>query len=187
MVLSRKIAFNINLSLKTETVPSMWKISKIVPIYKSGPPEREENYRPILSVLSILLCYTYWKVVLGGTSMISPLWLSRWKSFIEEKCKYVSLENPTISAKFLITQKLKNFSQEDEEKLSVLHYGCSYVAKIHFIYLLLKKSFMFSKKSFVFKKSVLCYQKSVLYSKKVFYVLKTKVFCIQKKCFMLSN
>ena len=67
--------------------------------------------------------------------------------------------------------KPTNLLTYDEEVLLTLHYGCSYVAKIHFIYLLLKKYFMFSKKSFIFKK--------------VFYVLK-KVFRIQKMSFMLS-
>ena len=46
-VLSKPVAFNINLSLKTATVPTTWKCSKIVPIYESGPSENEENYQPI--------------------------------------------------------------------------------------------------------------------------------------------
>ena len=61
-------------------------------------------------------------------------------------------------------------------------YGCSYVAKIHFIYLFLKKYFMFSKKSFTFKKSLLCSQKCLLYSKKVF--LFSKKSFVFKKCLL---
>ena len=52
-VLSKPVAFIINLSLKTATVPTTWKCSKIVPIYKFGPSENEENYRPI-SILPVL-------------------------------------------------------------------------------------------------------------------------------------
>ena len=51
-------------------------------------------------------------------------------------------------------------------------YGCSYVAKIHFIYLLSKKCFMFSKKCFISSKKVFCSQKKCFVLKKVFYVIK---------------
>ena len=43
----------INLSLSTNTVPSLWKSAKISPIFKSGNPEHVENYRPI-SILPTL-------------------------------------------------------------------------------------------------------------------------------------
>jgi hypothetical protein len=51
--ISKPITFMINLSLRTAIVPTKWKKSKIVPIYKSGPADKEENYRPI-SILPIL-------------------------------------------------------------------------------------------------------------------------------------
>ena len=44
-------------------------------------------------------------------------------------------------------------------------YGCSYVAKIHFIYFLSKKCFIFSKKRFISSKKVFVI-------KKVFYIIK---------------
>ena len=52
-VISRPIAYIINSSLETATVPALWKISKIVPIHKSGPTDKEVNFRPI-SILPIL-------------------------------------------------------------------------------------------------------------------------------------
>ena len=52
-VISRPIAYIINSSLETATVPTLWKNSKIVPIHKSGPTDKEENFRPI-SILPIL-------------------------------------------------------------------------------------------------------------------------------------
>ena len=41
------------MSLKTSMVPTVWKNAKITPIYKSGPTNNTENYRPI-SVLPVL-------------------------------------------------------------------------------------------------------------------------------------
>ena len=43
----------LNLSLKTSTVPSMWKLAKVSPTFKSGNSEHVESYRPI-SVLPVL-------------------------------------------------------------------------------------------------------------------------------------
>ena len=43
----------INLSLNTGTFPNAWKIAKVAPIYKSGPINDPENYRPI-SVLPVV-------------------------------------------------------------------------------------------------------------------------------------
>lgn len=42
-----------NLSIKTSTVPNIWKSAKVVPIFKSGNNDLPENYRPI-SVLPML-------------------------------------------------------------------------------------------------------------------------------------
>ena len=47
------LAHIINLSIKTSTVPSIWKIAKITPVFKSGDSSQPENYRPI-SVLPVL-------------------------------------------------------------------------------------------------------------------------------------
>lgn len=41
------LCYIFNLSLKTTTFPNKWKISKIVPVYKSGNKCHVENYRPI--------------------------------------------------------------------------------------------------------------------------------------------
>ena len=47
----------LNLSIETSTVPTMWKLEKIIPVYKSGSYDLPENFRPIsvLPVLSKLL------------------------------------------------------------------------------------------------------------------------------------
>ena len=42
----------INLSIKTSTLPSVWKIAKIAPVFKSGDSTKPENHRPI-SILRI--------------------------------------------------------------------------------------------------------------------------------------
>ena len=52
-VISRPIAYIINSSLETATVPNLCGNSKIVPIHKSGPTYKEENFRQI-SILPIL-------------------------------------------------------------------------------------------------------------------------------------
>jgi hypothetical protein len=51
--ISGPLYYVINLSIKSCTVPSLWKIAKIVPIYKSGNANLLENHRPI-SVLPVL-------------------------------------------------------------------------------------------------------------------------------------
>ncbi len=51
--ISGPLCYVINLSIKSCTVPSLWKIAKIVPIYKSGNANLLENNRPI-SVLPVL-------------------------------------------------------------------------------------------------------------------------------------
>ena len=37
----------INLSLESKCFPDTLKIAKVLPIFKSGDPERKENYKPI--------------------------------------------------------------------------------------------------------------------------------------------
>ncbi|XP_057299458.1 uncharacterized protein LOC130630077 [Hydractinia symbiolongicarpus] len=52
-LLSQPLAFIINLSLRTSTIPSDWKIAKVTPLFKGGNSSEETNYRPI-SVLPIV-------------------------------------------------------------------------------------------------------------------------------------
>ena len=49
----RPLAHIIYLSMSTSTIPTHWKTTKVTPVYKSGSPTEESNYRPI-SVLPIL-------------------------------------------------------------------------------------------------------------------------------------
>ena len=50
---SGPLSFIINLSIKTSTVPMLWKSAKVAPIFKSGHPSLPGNYRPI-SILPTL-------------------------------------------------------------------------------------------------------------------------------------
>ena len=43
----------INLSIKSKTIPSVWKIAKIIPTHKKGSLDDPKNYRPI-SILPVL-------------------------------------------------------------------------------------------------------------------------------------
>ena len=47
LALSDKLTLLFNLSLQTNTFPSQWKKSVVVPIPKTGDPHKKENYRPI--------------------------------------------------------------------------------------------------------------------------------------------
>ena len=57
LVLTKRLTFIINLSLKTGIVPSEWKVAKVIPLYKSGSLAEIDNYRPtsILPTLSKVL------------------------------------------------------------------------------------------------------------------------------------
>ena len=44
----------INLPIKTYTVPSIWKIAKIIPVFRSGESTKPEKHQPI-SILPIAL------------------------------------------------------------------------------------------------------------------------------------
>ena len=50
--ISTPLAFIINLSLRTSSIPSDWKLAKVVPLHKKGDTSLESNYRPI-SILSV--------------------------------------------------------------------------------------------------------------------------------------
>lgn len=50
--ISAPLSFIINLSLRTSSIPSDWKLAKVVPLHKKGDSSLESNYRPI-SVLSV--------------------------------------------------------------------------------------------------------------------------------------
>ncbi len=52
-VIAKPLAHIINLSIKTSTVPALWKTAKVKPIFKSGDSNLVENFRPI-SILPIL-------------------------------------------------------------------------------------------------------------------------------------
>ena len=52
-VISSPLSYIVNLSLKTGTIPAEWKEARVTPIYKSGPKNLFDNYRPI-SVLSVM-------------------------------------------------------------------------------------------------------------------------------------
>ena len=52
-VLAKPLAFIINLSLQTETVPSEWKIAKVVAIHKGGSKDDKKNFR-LISVLPVI-------------------------------------------------------------------------------------------------------------------------------------
>ena len=55
--ISHPLCYILNLSIETSTVPTLWKLAKIIPIHKSGSYDLPENFRPIsvLPVLSKLL------------------------------------------------------------------------------------------------------------------------------------
>ena len=46
-VLAAPLAFLINLSLRTGTVPSAWKAAKVIPLFKNGSRTDTDNHRPI--------------------------------------------------------------------------------------------------------------------------------------------
>ena len=52
-VISSPLSYIVNLSLKKGTIPAEWKEARVIPIFKSGPKNMFENYRPI-SVLSVM-------------------------------------------------------------------------------------------------------------------------------------
>ena len=69
-VLSKPLSYMINQSFKEGIFPSILKIAKLIPVYKSGPSEVFSNYRPIslLSNISKVLekamhvrLYEFWK------------------------------------------------------------------------------------------------------------------------------
>lgn len=47
------LQFLFNLVLKTSVYPTKWKVSKVIPVYKSGPRQDIKNYRPISIVCAI--------------------------------------------------------------------------------------------------------------------------------------
>ena len=52
-VIGPPITYIINLSLYKSTVPNLWKVAKLCPVFKAGNADLVENYRPI-SVLPVL-------------------------------------------------------------------------------------------------------------------------------------
>ena len=52
-VISAPLAYIINMSLSSGTIPTKWKIAKVIHLYKSDPKSDIGNYRPI-SILPVL-------------------------------------------------------------------------------------------------------------------------------------
>ncbi|XP_057299539.1 uncharacterized protein LOC130630163 [Hydractinia symbiolongicarpus] len=51
--LSSPLSFIINLSLKTATMPTEWKLAKVIPLHKGGKMDKMSHYRPI-SILPVI-------------------------------------------------------------------------------------------------------------------------------------
>ena len=56
-IITPSLTWIMNLSIKTGTFPNIWKVAKVIPVYKAGNLQHRGNYRPIsiLSTLSKLL------------------------------------------------------------------------------------------------------------------------------------
>ena len=52
-IITKPLAYIINLSLHSGSVPMEWKAAKIIPLFKSGSMVELDNYRPI-SILPVL-------------------------------------------------------------------------------------------------------------------------------------
>ena len=52
--IAKHLAFIINLSLASSEILSLWKLSKVIPIFKSGNSSDFSNYRPI----SVFPCFS---------------------------------------------------------------------------------------------------------------------------------
>ena len=50
-VIAEHLAYVINLSLRSGLFPNDWKIARVIPLHKSGPSDRLDNYRPISALL----------------------------------------------------------------------------------------------------------------------------------------
>ena len=102
----------INLSLVTTTVPSERKKARVIPLYKSGPVYKPENYQPIsiLPFLSKLLERAFQEHIrdyLEGRSLIS-----KFQFGYQPNC-------PTEHATILLTDEIR-FEANDEKLVTVL-------------------------------------------------------------------
>ena len=75
-IITKPLAYIINLSLQSGSVPTEWKAAKIIPLFKSGSMIELDNYRPIsiLPVLSKILERTVYKQLLshlGNNGLLS--------------------------------------------------------------------------------------------------------------------
>ena len=52
-IITKQLAYIINLSLQSGSVAMEWKAAKIIPLFKSGSIVELDNYRPI-SILPVL-------------------------------------------------------------------------------------------------------------------------------------
>ena len=66
-IITKPLAYIINLSLQSGSVPMEWKAAKIIPLFKSGSMVELDNYRPIsiLPVLSKILERIVYKQLLS--------------------------------------------------------------------------------------------------------------------------
>ena len=76
IIITKPLAYVINLSLQSGSVPMEWKAAKIIPFFKSGSMVEVDNYRPIsiLPVLSKILERIVYKQLLshlGNNGLLS--------------------------------------------------------------------------------------------------------------------
>ena len=51
------LTYIINMSLMEGIFPSELKLAKVVPIFKSGESDKVTNYRPIISIVCVILLF----------------------------------------------------------------------------------------------------------------------------------
>ena len=62
-LISHAMTVIFNKSIVSGTFPCEWKISKVTPVYKTGPREDMNNYRPILSFLLLQKQWKSWSTI----------------------------------------------------------------------------------------------------------------------------
>ena len=90
-IITKPLAYIINLSLQSGSVPIEWKAAKIIPLFKSGSMVELDNYRPIsiLPVLSkileriVVLFITLYKMVTSVVTSNTALLYKQLLSHLE--------------------------------------------------------------------------------------------------------
>ena len=83
-----------NLILKTTNFPTMWKMSKICPIFKSGCKSDIANYRPISIICNFAKLFEtilYNSVYAHVTLMINDCQPGLFKGFRDKLCKFTQI------------------------------------------------------------------------------------------------